>query len=168
MQFLAQIALHETDISPLRERQQVLLIFQCQNDPGMCDEWDADAGGNLAVLQPASNTVPVAPPDGPTSLDGESKVLPVDYDDTVTEETPDDSYCSRIDSDSSVLGKTGGVPLWIQGDETPNCSCGERMKFVAQLEDRGGGGMNFGDAGAGYVFVCESCDVSAKFLWQCR
>ncbi len=166
MQFLAQIALHETDIEELRERQQTMLVFQCQNDPGMCDEWDADSGGNAAVLVSANHVTLVAPPGGPTTLETESRVLPTDYDDSARRDTPDDNYCARFDSDASVLGKTGGVALWIQGDETPECSCGERMRFVAQIEARGGG-INFGDAGAGYAFACESCNAAAKFLWQC-
>ena len=91
-----------------------------------------------------------------------------DYDDGSSVETPDDAYCAAVEAPNSrVLGKLGGRPLWIQGDETPTCSCGQRMSFAIQLEDRGGGGINFGDAGVGYGFVCSSFPAQAKFLWQC-
>jgi hypothetical protein len=167
MQFVAQLGLGETDIEHLSERQQLLLIFQCQNEPGMCDEWDSDAGGNAAILVPHGGTESAPPPDGPTTLPAISQITTTGYDDTNQSETPDDNYCSAFDSDTSVLGKTGGAPLWIQGDETPSCTCGAPMTFVSQLEERGGGGINFGDAGAGYAFVCIACPSSAKFLWQC-
>lgn len=165
LQFLAQI--------PLDERcgyvgsPRVLLLFQCQNEPGMCDEWDAELGGNHAAIVPPSKGTYSSVPDGPTTLDSVSPVEFTPYDDSVAHETPDDNYCQLFDSDPLVMGKFGGTPLWIQGDETPTCKCGSMMKFVVQLEDRGGGGINFGDNGTGYGFVCDSCIDSAKFLWQC-
>jgi hypothetical protein len=65
-----------------------------------------------------------------------------------------------------LLDKIGGLPVWIQGDETPSCPCGEPMVFVAQLECHGGDGIDFGDVGSGYALVRASCPHSAKFLWQ--
>jgi hypothetical protein len=38
MQFLGQIAPEDSDAG------QVLLLFMCQNDPGVCCEWEADGG----------------------------------------------------------------------------------------------------------------------------
>jgi hypothetical protein len=168
MQFLAQIPLMECDIPELKGRQQSLLLFQCQHDPGSCDEWDADSGGNAAILTESSPPNAVKAPSGETTLPSESKILFEPYDDSVSGETPDENYCRAFDATSSkVLGKLGGQPLWIQGEETPSCSCGQLMVFVAQIESRGGGGINFGDAGAGYAFVCTRCPAAAKFLWQC-
>ena len=46
-------------------------------------------------------------------------------------------------------------------------SAPSRMTFAAQLECDGGGGINFGDVGCGYAFVCTACGDRAKFLWQC-
>ena len=71
------------------------------------------------------------------------------------------------DPGDKALGRVGGDPEWIQGDETPTCACGRPMRFVAQLSWTGGGGINFGDAGEGYAFVCEKCPDEACFLWQC-
>jgi len=168
MQFISQLPIDELSVSELQSRRQSVLLFQCQADPGMCDEWDADSGGNAAILVTSEATGQLPVPDGETTLPGESRIELVDYDDSLTEDTPDDNYYKALNApDSKILGKVGGVPLWIQSDETPTCSCGETMHFVAQLEDRGGGGINFGDAGAGYVFVCLKCPASAKFLWQC-
>jgi hypothetical protein len=167
MQFLAQLPLSQCGIECLLTRDQHLLLFQCQNQPGLCDEWDADSGGNAALLVGASALQLLEAPPGPTLLDTKSPVSFHEYDDSRRDEYADDEYVRSVDADPRVLGKVGGHPVWVQGDETPSCECGEPMVFVAQLEDRGGGGINFGDAGAGYAFVCPRCSRSAKFLWQC-
>src|ERR1043166_6013940 len=82
-------------------------------------------------------------------------------------DTPDDGYAAARARRRSVVGKLGGRPLWVQADETPKCSCGRKMTFVAQLEGDAGGGINFGDTGTGYAFACPRCKAKAKFLWQC-
>ena len=38
MQFLGQL--------PTPEKPKLVLLFMCQNDPGLCDDWEADGGGN--------------------------------------------------------------------------------------------------------------------------
>lgn len=167
MQFLAQIPLAECDeVLPGRSSQS-LLIFQCQNDPGMCDEWDPESGGNAAILVEAGRGSVLPVPEGETLLPAESRLAFVAYE-SRPGESPDDAYCEAIDEPGSkVIGKIGGDPLWIQGDETPTCECGARMSFVCQLECCGGGGINFGDVGVGYAFVCPECSDQARFLWQC-
>jgi hypothetical protein len=167
MQFLAQLPLDGADSSLKQARGKVLMLFQCQNDPGMCDEWDANSGGNAALLTAADGRESMVVPPGETLLPAVSRVKYLPYDDSVQVESDDDNFCAALDDHSSkTLGKLGGRPLWIQGEETPQCNCGKTMLFVAQLESAGGGGINFGDAGVGYAFVCTECD-SAKFLWQC-
>src|SRR6266536_2565370 len=47
MQFLVQLLSEDVP-----ELDHLLLIFMCQNDPGMCDEWEPFAGGNRAFLVP--------------------------------------------------------------------------------------------------------------------
>ena len=141
MQFLAQLALPDCGIPSLAARNQLLLLFQCQNKPGMCDDWVPASGGNAACLVSLT---------GATTLPAVAPVVAVS------------AKPSR-----GVLGQVGGEPEWIQGDETPECACGARMRFVVQLSPEGGGGINFGDAGEGYAFVCEHCPEEASFLWQC-
>jgi uncharacterized protein YwqG len=167
MQFLAQFPLDSLEEAN-GHHDQTLLLFQCQNDPGMCDEWDPNAGGNAALLVQSSFRVPLQVPKGETLLSGESRLRRVSYQAVHAQNTDDDDYCEAVDAPASkVVGKLGGAPLWIQSDETPNCECGSPMAFVAQLECSGGGGINFGDCGAGYAFVCAPCRDRAKFLWQC-
>ncbi len=158
MQFVAQIRLSELRDPALADR--LLLIFQCQNKPGMCDDWSAESGANRALLVAPGGT-PLAPPAGKaTALSRTDGVglepLPAGAD-----------YGDVVGGRPEVLGQAGGSPAWIQADETPTCSCGKPMRFVVQLEDRGGGGINFGDAGCGYGFVCSTCADQARFLWQC-
>jgi len=179
MQFLAQIRLADTGVASLTGRDQLLLVFQCQNDPGMCDEWEPDAGGNAAVIVPASDLVPLSPPalsakerkgdvGGPTTLETAQTIRATDYDDSRQSEYDDDAYVEALQKKgAAVVGKLGGRPVWVQGDETPKCSCGRKMVLVAQLECSAGGGINFGDAGSGYAFACPRCKGKAKFLWQC-
>lgn len=168
MQFLAQLPTTLHDDDAIRGRGLTLLLFQCQAAPGMCDEWDPNQGGNAALLSGGEPVVELPSPDGETLLPARSELEFRSYESANTAETPDDAYCSALDDSSlRVLGKIGGRPLWIQGDETPTCSCGSEMVFFAQLECTGGGGINFGDEGAGYAFVCRDCPTSAKFLWQC-
>lgn len=167
MQFIAQIPLAECAEAVPGRSSQTLLIFQCQNDPGMCDDWDAESGGNRAIIVEAGQGGPLQVPEGETLLPSESRLRFVTYQANAGE-SPDDAYCDALDEPGSkVVGKVGGNPLWLQDDETPNCECGARMSFICQLECRGGGGINFGDAGAGYAFVCPECNDQAKFLWQC-
>ncbi|MBI2920997.1 MAG: DUF1963 domain-containing protein [Planctomycetes bacterium] len=158
MLFLAQIRLADTGLAGLPDR--LLLVFMCQNDPGMCEDWSADSGDNCALLVPPTGLTMPPPPAGVTLLktvDGvRFQPFPAGQDYPVT-----------LDSVARGLGQAGDKPFWIQADETPACACGARMRFVIQLEDNGGGGINFGDAGAGYAFVCGKCPDKAKFLWQC-
>ena len=167
MQFLAQLPLDSLSEAS-GHNDQALLLFQCQNDPGMCDEWDPDAGGNAALLVANAERSVLPVPAGETLLPGESRLRRVAYVVDQENESDDDRYREALEAPrSSVVGKLGGLPVWIQGDETPSCECGALMSFVAQIEYTGGGGINFGDAGAGYAFVCPSCRNRAKFLWQC-
>ena len=168
MQFIAQVGLAETEIDELNGREQALLVFQCQNEPGMCDDWDADGGGNAALLVGVDRGTRIEPPSsGETKLPSESLVSLKRYDSSVTAETDDDNYVTALDNDQNVLGKIGGTPLWVQDDETPECACGSMMVFVAMIDERAGGGINFGGGGVGYAFVCTECQDRAKFLWQC-
>jgi hypothetical protein len=55
------------------------------------------------------------------------------------------------------------IPLWIQGDEVPEC-CGQPMYFVGQLDDDlicterpEGAKLWWHDAASFYVFTCSQC-----------
>jgi hypothetical protein len=60
MQFLAQV--EPSDI-PGAVSDTPLLIFMCQNRPGLCDEWEPRSGGNQAVVVPPGPVAPVSVPD---------------------------------------------------------------------------------------------------------
>ncbi|MFF3737797.1 hypothetical protein [Streptomyces sp. NPDC002566] len=132
----------------------VAAVFFCQNDPGMCDDWSATAGGNAAFLFDGERLSPATVP-----AEGETDLGAV----TALRLHPKD-----IPALERVLGRLGGEPDWLQGDETPVCpSCSARMTFAAELEEGQdfATSANFGGGGRGYVFTCLPC-VKAAFLWQ--
>ncbi|MEZ4884850.1 MAG: hypothetical protein R3E32_09010 [Chitinophagales bacterium] len=142
------------------------LIFMCNNDPGMCDEWDAEDGGNKAIIIDEKNLEFFKP----TNV--ELSIRETEYGVTLVE-TEDIDYDSAIENwkgnKRDVLGQLYGEPSWIQGDETPDCDCCKKpMRFVAQLEEGPDHrtAMNFGGAGVAYLFDCKD-GKTAKFLWQC-
>lgn len=162
MQFLAQVSL--ADIEP--GGVGLLSLFMCQNDPGLCGEWDPTAGGNRAFLFESDTAhTPVPPDDGETLLGGASAVACAELD---GEDYPEAGERWHQRSDREVLGQLGGRPAWVQDDETPTCgTCGRPMAFVVQLEeghDRRTA-ANFG-GGCGYAFCCRPC-TTAAFLFQC-
>ena len=164
MQFLAQIRLDDLD----PRDAGLLSIFMCQNDPGLCDEWDPTAGGNAAYVFPAEGLAPAAVP-----TDGETLLAEVSAVRLVVVEAPDydaarDHWATVPDRRREVLGQVGGEPGWLQQDETPDCpGCGTAMSFVAQLEEGHDHrtDINFGGGGCGYGFRCTDC-ATAAFLWQ--
>jgi hypothetical protein len=164
MQFLGQIRVTATS------GNQLLLLFMCQAQPGLCDEWDANAGGNAVLVG------------GVDSL----TLLPAPMNGDLVRPTRYGATCVSVDGDSyddarnrwmsitgkgirHVLGQLGGRPSWVQSNETPSCDqCKGSMAFIAQLEEGPDhqSAMNFG-GGCAYIFQCEHCDASAKMLWQC-
>ncbi|MET9293001.1 DUF1963 domain-containing protein [Streptomyces sp. NPDC003077] len=171
MQFLAQVVLNDLGEGDEEGRQGVLALFACQNDPGMCDDWDPHSGGNRALLFPPDGLEPLPQPEAEAPLAlGEVRAV-------VLERASEDDYDPAREAwaaesgrpESSVLGQLGGHPAWIQADETPSCpSCARAMSFIVQLEEGPdhSTAMNFGGAGCAYAFACEPCG-QALLLWQC-
>jgi hypothetical protein len=63
------------------------------------------------------------------------------------------------------------VPLWIQGDEIPEC-CGQTMFFVGQIDDDricmeppAGAKLWWHDKASFYVFTCSQC-LESKAIGQ--
>jgi hypothetical protein len=163
MQFLGQLRIPETP--------KLVLLFMCQNDPGLCDEWEADGGGNCAIVVPTEKLAEVKAPDGGvtvrnTKYGARQVTSSLDNYDAAREAWIKES--GRKGSD--VLGQLLGTPAWIQADESPKCdACGRNMRFLAQLEQGPDWKteMNFGGGGCAYLFDCSCGEHSAKLLWQC-
>ncbi|MFE6690652.1 DUF1963 domain-containing protein [Streptomyces sp. NPDC057743] len=172
MQFLAQVALD--DLGDGVGGRGVLALFACENDPGMCDDWDPDSGGNQALLFPAEGLGPLPQPEGGVDeallvLGAVRAVRLVRVDEPDYDQGGQEWAAKNDDPASSVLGQLGGSPAWLQGDETPSCpSCACPMPLIVQLEEGPDHhtAMNFGGGGCAYAFACEPCG-HAKFLWQC-
>jgi hypothetical protein len=181
MQFLAQVLLDDLGLhagqGPASGRG-VLALFMCQNDPGMCDEWDPRAGGNRALLCRADVLRPIPVP-APDEHEDDQEAILLGAVSTLTYETlsttadydqAHEEWTGRTDRrPEDVLGRLGGRPAWIQNDETPTCTaCAQPMPLVVQLEEGRDHttAMNFGGCGMAYAFACEPC-AQAVFLWQC-
>ena len=159
MQFLGKIA----------SGNRLYQIFMCQNDPGVCEEWSPDDGGNKVVVTPLTTLASVSSPaEGETTRAEEYAAHLVtvdanDYEAARKKFTEDNNMSYR-----QILGQMGGSPFWLQGDDTPTCDlCQKPMHFLAQLEEGPDNktAMNFG-GGSAYVYKCD-CGDCAKFLWQC-
>lgn len=147
-----------------------IALFMCQNDPGLCDEWDPESGGNHACQV---GDVPLAlidaPADGNVSRSESYGMRPVIcHEDNYADAR--EAWLAAGGEARAILGSLGGVPDWLQADETPTCSnCAAPMDFVAQLEEGPDhrSAMNFGGGGSAYVFRCNCERKPARLLWQC-
>lgn len=159
MQFLGQLRDAGND--------DLLLLFQCQDDPGMCEQWRADGGGNAVIAVPCASLEPVASPqEGRTTRAVRHGCRVVECPGEDYEKARRRWAALQDVDETQVLGQIGGEPAWLQDDETPDCThCGRQMPLFAQLEE----GvelcfqMNFG-GGRAYVHRC-GCG-NAKMLWQ--
>lgn len=172
MQFQAQVYLDDLG-SPEGTAggggRGVLSIFMCQLDPGMCEDWNPEGGANRALLLPRDGLVPAeVPPVGAALRAEASRVAYVRVDSAGYEQARQSWGSADGRTRRDVLGQLGGVPAWLQGDETPSCpSCERPMGFVAQLEEGHDydTATNFG-GGSAYAFACEPCG-RGSFRWQC-
>lgn len=165
MQFLGQLPAGAQDGA-----EPLLLLFMCQNDPGSCNEWDADGGGNVVIAVDRESIGLIDPPN-----DGET-LRPVCYGASIVNVESENYYDAQQvwvgstgESARQILGHIDGQPDWLQGEEVPSCDqCGEPMSFVAQLEEGPDckTAMNFG-GGCAYVYRCRYDRRQAKMLWQC-
>lgn len=173
MQFVGQVLLK--DLSPHRRDQGarepgLLSLFMCQNDPGLCEEWDPSSGGNKALLFSTGDLSPAVVPPSETTLLPEACGTSTIAVDAGTYGEARSSWSKTEDRPlRDVLGQLGGTSHWLQHDETPACpSCREPMDFLVQLEEGHDHdtALNFGGGGSAYAFACEPCG-HARFLWQC-
>ena len=59
--------------------------------------------------------------------------------------------------------KIGGVPVWTQEPQVPECRCRKPMSFYGQL-DSVGDAINLADCALIYVFVCFDCFETKSLL----
>lgn len=126
-----------------------------------CDHWD----NSKVVIVDSGNLEFVNPEEKQTAL------RETQYGAKIAAVVADDYDMAREDYPvrrRDILGQISGSPVWLQDDDTPNCDCcGDKMHFVAQLEEGPDyeTAMNFG-GGCGYLFDC-AIGRTAKFITQC-
>ncbi|SDG74986.1 protein of unknown function [Sinosporangium album] len=134
----------------------LLSFFMCDNEPGQCEAWNPEAGGNRAYLFAAGSTAAAASP-------GEAFVLPQCFEIGICEVEPE---TAEEVAEFKVVGWLGGEAEWWETDMTPACStCGVPMGFVAQMREGYSRNwlMNFG-GGEAFVFACPPCDAASVVL----
>lgn len=189
LDFLGQIRMDD----PIRFSNRYLMayLFMCvgyidKTGALQCETWDPYEDANAVILQSSSK---------PVFVESGRDRAPAYPDYEVTLERSDDPAVDvaelGIDDEDLFEAvydrfKIGGVPRWLQSNDTPTCpGCGGRMIFVAQLDAALDGRLpadpkewdedkykffHFGgDDGVGYLFLCENeCGPrGAAFLWQC-
>ncbi len=149
------------------EEWRLLLLFLCVGEDG-CDTWSQDGGGNCVIklpVQPDEHLQVVAQQAAPRPIVHGARLV------SVTEEeyeTARSEWARRNRlTKRRVLGQLAGEPSWLQEEEQPICSCGRKMRFVAQLEEgpEAATAMNFG-GGCAYVFDCDCEERLGALLWQ--
>ncbi len=185
LDFLAQIPL-DTPIQ-FSSQYATAYIFMCPgkfDDKGwlMCPTWQPNAGANHVILQKKKEH---------SILHFHNSEYPdyivnLQYVEEPQIDTSDFRLSDEILEAIHPETKLGGVPFWLQNNETPKCpKCGSDMKFVSQLQAQLNGDFpadgilpsdweskykkfNFGGCGIAYMFLCKNeCSSEGSFLWQC-
>lgn len=171
MAFLAQLDLH----NPVRVSESFAFryMFMCRGfrDERGCPSWDPEEGANCVLLKSTPDAASLCPCPGEHRFDDfelslserqEPFLEGPDIDDLPDEAFLDATGKEFVHYDTSRIIKIGGIPIWIQSPEVPQCPCCKgSMTFIAQvgseLENPGFGGYGF-DVAAGefFVFRCEA------------
>ena len=161
----------------------VLLVFQCNHNPGECPTWEGGSGANACFVlntdELLDNSTPM-PADSPP-IEHEARITDwLAHDDEISSNEVsafyDDEQLYNLPDETRDLvftgTKLGSVPEWVQSaSEAP----GEGWIFIGQLSNSyefleepsaesgiyiysssdywACDGFNFGDAGIGYIFL---------------
>lgn len=167
MRFIAQIALDPALFGG--EPGRVAYLFMT-DDEDADSTWEPGGGENALVIQPSYADLHVATfllRQGPslfemvpTSQGGLLVESPCEFAMRLSPLLDDEV---RDVADHSFDNQIGGIPTWLQSDETPHTG----WRLLLQLDSASVPfSINFGDAGVGYAFLSPN-GTWGLFLWQC-
>jgi uncharacterized protein YwqG len=79
-----------------------------------------------------------------------------------------DEYLAENISMSRGGDKLAGWPHWVQHVEYPYCPlCGERMRYLFQIDSEDNLPYMFGDVGTGHIIQCAQHKEIVAFGWAC-
>ena len=141
LSLLAQFV-HDEARLDLGRAGRVLFVFQCNHDPGMCDDWAGGSGANACfVLEPEdlSEGLTQLPDDSPPTVLEVRIVGWREMDDGVAEDQAaeffDDEQFGELPEELLArlpnVTHLGGVPSWVQSpEEAPK----DGWRFLGQLD----------------------------------
>jgi len=165
MQFIAQISLE-----PLGFPGKMAYLFM-EGENGAGDTWEPDGGANAVIIQPSDAPLSIGVkgrPDGP----GLFELKPVPQGNVRQKQNcefavllHEETDLELEEDDEEPRNKIGGVPKWLQSDETP--TDGEWILLLQLNSAHVPFEIDFGDGGVGYAFLSAD-GKRGKFLWQCK
>jgi uncharacterized protein YwqG len=162
----------------------ILQVFYCTNAEKNCEcECEAYApfakSTLLRIIEPAKITAKLLTVS--LVLDAFPEKVIVDWqaaDDYPNYEELDDLGVEISDDDAETLyeqdycpkegDKLLGWAAWVQGVEYPDCpDCGERMKYIFQIDSDDNLDYMFGDVGCAHISQCELHPEQLAMAWAC-
>ena len=159
-----------------------LQVFYCVNDgcDGGPDSWNGFGQNQLTrVLARGTEVVEGARPPSctfPTKVivgwDAQTDYPNWEESETLGVKLDDPQSDAFYHHDDEVLPVTGekllGWPAWVQGVEYLDCPvCGERMKYIFQIDSERNIPYMFGDVGCGHASICLKHPDRGGFQWAC-
>jgi len=179
MQFIGQIALDDALWSGTTGK--MAYVFIADDEAGGLETWEAEGGENAVIIQPSSAELPVKvlahATDAPVLCrweDNGKQRWPITCEYAVSltlSEEPvlqdgweEDEKKRELHAQMVECSKLGGQPFFLQNEEYPEDG---EWHLLLQLDSATVPfGVEFGDAGVGYVFMDEKGE-RGRFLWQC-
>lgn len=161
----------------------ILQVFYCTNEEqgceSECEAYFPFAKSTLLRIIDPANTVAKTLDVSPVIDSFEEKVI-VGWqtaDDYPNCEELEDLGVDLTDNEAEILyeqdyPKTGdkllGWPAWVQGIEYPECpDCGDRMKFIFQIDSEDNLDYMFGDVGCAHITQCATHPNRLAIAWAC-
>jgi uncharacterized protein YwqG len=157
----------------------LLQVFYCTNGDSGCESFDPFSDSTLVRILDPSNIQPNNISMSPVTEAFKEKVI-VEW--QSTDDYPTAQELEELDSnidlddpywysqyDYSIQGdKLLGWPSWVQGVEYPYCpDCGDKMKYVFQIDSNDNLDYMFGDCGCAHITQCSHHPQQLTIAWSC-
>lgn len=181
---------HHPERLNLGREGRVVLVFQCNDDPGMCETWSASSGANAVLFLDRDEQVTSLTICPKVDVEVENEVRIDAWQEAEDEVDPLNFAAYFDDSQQWALHrevweteegeywqpmfegtKLGSVPHWIQsaseGPKAPFQFVGQFQSWH-QVAEESVTTANYGDMGTAYLFIHADPEAPhGEFFWQC-